>query len=108
MDRLVRSMSNAEWSIPEHGVREKNVVVGNKFIRLLEIDGAYSSENWCQTGHTGYVLEGSFELNIDGEVSQLETGSVFFVEHGNTDHKHLPTVHEGGFVRLLLVEEHDH
>ena len=105
MEKLVKSLVDTEWSIPQKGVREKNVTVGGKLVRLLEIVCRYESNEWCETGHTGYVLKGSFDLNIDGEVNTLSKGSVFFVEGGRHKHRHIPTVHEGEKIRLLLVED---
>lgn len=106
MEKLVKSLKDTDWSEPEHGIKEKRIRVGNKLVRLLEINGGYENSQWCETGHTGYVLQGSFDLNINGEVNTLRKGSVFFVESGRPDHRHLPTVPEGEKVVLLLVEEH--
>ena len=105
MRRLVKSLENVDWTEPQAGVREKSLEVGDKLIRLLEIEGLYESDSWCETGHTGFVIEGGFDLDINGDVSRLDAGSVFFVEQGRFEHRHIPTVREGEKVSLLLVEE---
>lgn len=105
MEKLIKSLTDVEWTVPEQGVKEKRIVLGGKVVRLLQIDGKYESNEWCETGHTGYVLEGSFDLDINGEMNTLNKGSVFFVEGGKFEHRHIPTVHDGEKVRLLLVED---
>ena|GEM_PF-1104418 len=104
MANLVASFANIEWDDPAIGVREKKIVIGAKAIRMLELTGDIDHPDWCLTGHAGFVLEGEFILDIDGVQKALQKGDVFVVEKDVPGHRHIPIVHEGKKVRLLLVD----
>ncbi|NNE65069.1 MAG: hypothetical protein HKN33_00765 [Pyrinomonadaceae bacterium] len=85
-------------------MREKRLSVGSKLIRLLELTDKLDHPKWCLTGHTGFVLEGEFTLDLNETDHVLSKGDVFDVMENNKSHRHIPKVSPGGRVVLFLVE----
>ena len=104
MEQLVGSFTNIRWDDSIIGVREKKIVIRGTVIRMLELTDELDHPDWCTKGHVGYVLDGEFVLDIDGVQKALQEGDVFVVEESTPEHRHIPIVHEGKKVRLLLVE----
>ena len=78
------------WESPMKGVRCRTVRQGNKQIRLVE----YTQEmepHWCDKGHCGYILEGTFEITFDDRVDIFESGDGVFIPSG-TPHRHMAKV----------------
>jgi len=105
MRELTGSFDEMSWEATGSGVREKKIVIGDISVRMLKIDDSLEHPEWCVTGHTGFVIDGSLVLNIDGNKKLLEKGDVFVVNGSDPSHRHIPMVPEGGQVQLLLVEE---
>ena len=105
MQKLTASFDEMSWETTHPGIREKKIVTGARVIRLLKLTDELTHPDWCTKGHTGYVVEGSFILNINGEEIVLNQGDVFHVEEDDPAQRHIPVVESGGGVTLLLVEE---
>ena len=73
-------------------------------MRLLELSGDLEHPDWCLKGHIGFVVEGSFVLDINGKEIELHKSSVFAVRDNEHSQRHIPKVERGGRVLLLLVE----
>jgi len=104
MNKLIGNFKGIEWTEVAEGMSEKRITLGETVIRLLRIESKFSDKEWCTNGHVGYVAEGTLGMNINGENSELATGSVFRFEDGVETHRHYPYV-DSGRVLLLLVEE---
>ena len=104
MQELIGSFKDIDWNTETKGVREKRLALDDVSIRLLEINDELKHPDWCVTGHIGFVVEGSFVLDINGEERILEKSDVFNVKDGIHSHRHKPKVIKGGRVLLLLVE----
>jgi hypothetical protein len=91
------------WETPAPGVRTKTVVRGRQKLRLVEFRAEFADPDWCTQGHTGLVLEGEMELNVDGRVVRLAEGDALALPSGEAHrHRHHATI---ATTRLFLVEE---
>lgn len=90
------------WEKPLQGIRCKVFKQGDRQLRLVE----YSKEmplHWCEKGHYGYILEGTFEIEYQGETIIYQTGDGVFIPDGK-EHKHRGRV-LSEIVRVLFVED---
>jgi quercetin dioxygenase-like cupin family protein len=95
-------LASAEWTVPLEGVRHKTDVSFGRRLRLIE----YTREmpiHWCSKGHWGYVLEGRFEIEFDGETIVFEPGDGICIPDGE-DHRHRGKVLTD-VVKVFFVEE---
>jgi len=75
-----------EWEEPMKGVKCKIYKFGDRQIRLIE----YSRKmplHWCERGHYGYILEGTFEIEFQNRKVTYQTGDGVFIPDGK-EHKH--------------------
>ncbi|MCP5102211.1 MAG: cupin domain-containing protein [bacterium] len=78
------------WETPMKGVRYKVKKQGDRQLRLVE----YTREmepHWCEKGHTGYILEGTFEIKFTNETLIFKPGDGVFIPSG-AEHKHMAKV----------------
>jgi quercetin dioxygenase-like cupin family protein len=92
-----------DWVAPAAGVRYKAFVQGNQRIRLVEFSEGFVEPHWCLNGHAGYVLDGSFTIDYNGQIEHYQKGDVIFIPKGEND-KHKVIMQPGGWVQLLLFE----
>jgi quercetin dioxygenase-like cupin family protein len=92
-----------EWQQIRPEVRQKVYCEGTRQIRLVEFETSDGAEHWCETGHIGYVLEGSLRISFDGQVISFAAGDGFFIPAGAAT-KHRAVAIASG-TRLLMVEE---
>jgi len=74
------------WEHPLKGLRQKCLVQNNICLRLAE----FSKEiplDWCANGHTGYVIEGTIELEFENVVVAYHKGDGIFIPD-SPEHKH--------------------
>jgi quercetin dioxygenase-like cupin family protein len=90
------------WESPVTGLRFKAVSEEGRRVRLVEYT-ADMEPHWCDNGHMGLVLEGTFEIEFPGETLVFESGDGVFIPSGN-EHRHKARVLSGQ-VRALFVEE---
>jgi len=86
MGRYRIGVASQEWESPIPGVRQKTAVQEPKRVRLVE----YSREmapHWCESGHYGYVLDGTLEITFDSETDVFESGDAVLIPHGS-QHRH--------------------
>lgn len=102
MNHLI-NFENFEWITPAIGVRFKAFVFNNQTIRLIEFSEGFVEPEWCLNGHVGYVLDGSYSIDYNGQIEHYKKGDVAFIPKGEDD-KHKAIVGVGGWVRLLLFE----
>ena len=90
------------WETPMGGLRAKKKQQCGKQLRLVE----YTKEmepHWCEKGHIGYVLEGTFEIKFDKEVLVFNPGDGIFIPSGR-EHRHMGTA-LSDVVKVIFVEE---
>ena len=92
-----------EWINSAIGLRYKAYVNGNQRLRLVEFSEGFVEEDWCLHGHAGYVIDGSFALDFNGETERFQKGDTFFIPSGESD-KHKAILGIGENVMLLLFE----
>ena len=93
---------SAAWESPIPGMRHKFLDQGGRRLRLVE----YTPEmapHWCEKGHIGYVLSGTFEIAFDREVHVYGPGDGVFLPPGK-DHRHMGKVLSDA-VRIVFVED---
>lgn len=94
--------TSLEWEAPMEGLRLKAKRGGGKQIRLVE----YTPDmppHWCEVGHCGYVLEGRFEIQYDGETVTYGPGDGVFIPSGH-EHRHMGRALTD-VVRVFFVED---
>ena len=91
-----------EWESPVPGMRQKVRTEGSRQVRLVE----YTPEmepHWCEKGHHGYILDGSFSLEFDSGSVVFETGDGVFIPDGAA-HRHMGRALTP-VVRVVFVED---
>lgn len=74
--------SALEWKSPMKGVRFKRAVSGNKQLRMVEYTHDFVEPDWCVKGHTGYVIDGEFEIDFHGTLVSYHTGDAILIPSG--------------------------
>ena len=92
-----------EWICPGPGVRYKAFVHGNQRLRMVEFSYGFVEPDWCENGHAGLVLAGSFAIDYNGQVERYSQGDVIFIPAGGDD-RHKAILGKGEKVTLLLFE----
>jgi len=84
MDHAARiAFAGIDWVAAGPGVREKRVAKGTAVLRLVEFAPPFVEAGWCETGHTGYVVSGSFTLEMrDGQSTDFEAGDGLMIPAG--------------------------
>ena len=91
------------WNEPTTGLRYKSFISGNQQIRIVEFSEGFIEPEWCKKGHAGYVLEGTFSNDYDGNIERYKKGDVIFIPAGEQT-KHKAVLGKGEKVTLLLFE----
>ena len=90
------------WESPMEGLRFKAMSQGGARVRLVE----YTEDmepHWCEKGHMGSILEGTFEIEFPDQTLVFASGDGVFIPSGH-EHRHKARVLSGP-VRALFVEE---
>jgi quercetin dioxygenase-like cupin family protein len=91
------------WESPAPGLRTKEIARGGKRFRLIELGAGFVEPDWCRKGHAGVVLQGAFELDVDGTAVTFRAGDGISVPAGErTRHRHRATLETA---TLFVVEE---
>ncbi len=91
-----------EWESPMDGVRHK--VADHEGARLRLVEYRVEMEaHWCDRGHIGRILEGTFEIEFEDETITYGPGDGVLIPSGGA-HKHKARVIDGP-VLALFVEE---
>ncbi|MDQ2088208.1 hypothetical protein RBH29_17430 [Herbivorax sp. ANBcel31] len=85
MKRCLVDFENIDWIEVAKGARCKVYNDGNRQVRLLEFSDGYVDENWCHKGDIGYVIDGSFTVDYDGEIENYNIGDVVFIKSGEEE-----------------------
>lgn len=102
MNHLI-NFESIDWIEPAIGVRYKFFQNGNQRVRLVEFSEGFDENGWCLKGHVGYVLDGTYSIDYDGNIEHYKQGDVAFIPKGEKD-KHKVIMDVGGWVQLLLFE----
>jgi hypothetical protein len=87
MGQDVERFSETEWQKVSEFARQKLIDNGEKRVRLLQLLPGFQEQDWCQRGHTGYVIEGTLEIEFAGKSKQsFSSGDAFLVSKGE-EHK---------------------
>lgn len=92
------------WDHPRPGVAQKVFVTGPDRIRLLRFDAGLQEEEWCTSGHTGYVLQGELTISFAGSLHTFTAGDGLFIPPGS-DHRHRVQLPDGHSATLVLFEK---
>lgn len=95
--------SNQDWVSTAPGIRSKSIENGVKKVRLLELEKGLNHPHWCETGHIGFVVEGTIEIIFDGESVEYTRGDGLFIPQGTPD-RHIPKPLTDKVV-LFMVED---
>lgn len=95
--------SALDWEDHSTGVRFKGCVADGKQVRFVEVDPD-CEQDWCVTGHAGYVLEGCMEVEFAAGGSETFNAGDGLIVRGGEAWRHRPRA-VGSVVRLVLVED---
>jgi hypothetical protein len=70
------------WESPRPGVRFKAWREGGRQLRLLEFSLDFVEADWCEKGHSGYVLRGSLEVEFKHHTAIYREGSGIHIPAG--------------------------
>ncbi len=66
----------------------KSFEQGNLRVRLVEYSADYKADHWCKKGHTVFILDGEFIIEIeDGRKFEFKKGMSFQVADDIDAHK---------------------
>jgi mannose-6-phosphate isomerase-like protein (cupin superfamily) len=102
MDRYLVDFDDIGWESPMEGVRHKVREEHGRKLRLVE----YSREmepHWCARGHTGMILEGTFEIEFRDGKRLFRKGDGVHIPDGD-EHSHRAVV-LSEVVRAVFVED---
>ena len=91
------------WTEAVVGCRYKSFIQGDVQLRLVEFSEGFVEPGWCLHGHAGYVLDGEFSIDFDGNPERFKKGDTVYIPSGN-DNKHKAIIEKGDKVTLLLFE----
>ena len=95
------NFENLDWEVPLEGVKCKIYKYKGKQIRLV----IYSRDmplHWCEKGHYGYILDGTFEIEFQNKKVVYQTGDGVFIPEGK-NHKHRAKALTE-FVKVIFIE----
>jgi quercetin dioxygenase-like cupin family protein len=92
-----------EWESPAQKVRRKLHQNVDRQLRIVEFAQGLEHPEWCETGHIGYVLEGTMALEFDDQTVEVGPGEGFIIPDGPS-HRHRP-IPLTDHVRLVLSEQ---
>ena len=95
-----------QWIEAAPGLRYKKYLHNKQQIRLAEFSEGFIEEDWCTKAHSGYVVEGTFAINYNGEIERYCEGDAFHIPSGDA-HKHKVIMAQGEKAVLLLCENTD-
>lgn len=92
-----------EWQQIRPDVRQKVYCEGSRQVRLVEFETSDGAEQWCETGHIGYVLRGELSISFNGEIVSFKAGDGIFIPAGAQSKHRSISISSG--TRLLMVED---
>lgn len=95
--------SSMEWEQIRPDVRQKVHCEGGRQVRLVEFDSSDGAEHFCETGHIGYVLSGSLDIDFNGKVVSFAAGDGLVIPSGPELRHRAVTITRG--TRLLMIED---
>ena len=102
MEQYKVDFSFIPWESPLTGVQFKPHTQGGHRMRLVEYTRDFVEPDWCTKGHIGYVLEGRFQINFNGQIVEYGPGDGIFIPPGE-EHKHKACVLTD-VAKVFLVE----
>jgi hypothetical protein len=72
-----------KWDKPGAVGRVKIAFSNSKRVRILELPAGFKEEKWCEIGHQGYVLSGTFTIMFEDNRSfECRPGMGFVIPDG--------------------------
>jgi ethanolamine utilization protein EutQ (cupin superfamily) len=103
MEQCKIDFNSIPWEIPADGVRFKAYKQNGKQVRLVEFTDQFVETDWCIKGHIVYILEGTLEVNFDGNVVVFKAGDGLCIPAGKKD-KHMGMALTK-VVKMIFVED---
>ena len=93
--------SNMPWDQVSEVARQKVIDTGEKRIRLLELSAGFREQDWCDRGHTGYVIAGSLDVEFQNHHQSYDKGEPLLISSGEPHKARVLT----GTTCLFLVDD---
>ena len=103
MKKFLIDFESIDWQAPSQDMKFKSFVRDNQRIRLVEFHEGFEEEDWCTNGHAGYVIDGNFSIDFNGNIERFKSGDTFFIPEGQ-ESKHKAILSQEERVLLLLFE----
>lgn len=101
--------NDIEWGEDVPGIRAREADVNGSRWAIVEYSEGASRDEWCEEGHSGYVLEGGIEYEFDDNRQPLRIteGQAFRLssaQRGSGAHRGRNVA--SGVTRLFLIDDH--
>ena len=107
MNKNLIHFENMDWERPKEGVEQKICADGNQRLRLLKFRDSFVEEEWCLSGHIGFVLEGQMDISFNGVITSYKKGDGLWINEGESS-KHKVIIEKGKQIELILFESMKH
>jgi glyoxylate utilization-related uncharacterized protein len=87
MEQYNINFNSLQWESPLPGLKFKAYKYKNKLLRVVEYSNDFREPEWCIKSHTGYVIEGEFEIDFNGKIIKYSKGDGIFIPGGD-EYKH--------------------
>ena len=101
MNDQAERFSTIPWEQVSDVARQKLIDNGEKRVRLLELSEGFHEKDWCERGHTGYVIDGSLSVDFSDHQESFGQGEPFLISSGQPHKASVST----GTVRLFLIDD---
>ena len=102
MNDQIERFSDLDWQQVSEVAKQKLIDNGEKRVRLLQLQAGFQEQEWCQRGHTGFILHGTLEVEFqDDRVESYSQGDPFLLSAGEPHKARVST----GKVQLFLVDD---
>ena len=102
MNEQIERFSNMEWQQVSEVAQQKLIDDGEKRVRLLKLETGFQEQEWCNRGHTGYIIDGTLDMEYeDGRSEKYASGDPFLISSGEPHKARVVS----GRVKLFLVDD---
>lgn len=101
MSDQIDRFSVLPWETISDCARQKLIDNGEKRVRLLELSAGFREQDWCMRGHTGYIINGTLEVEFKDSDVAYNSGEPLMISSGQP---HMARV-TSGKTTLFLIDD---
>jgi quercetin dioxygenase-like cupin family protein len=103
MDHIVISFADLPWQQAGPNRRMKEIVRGRQQLRQVEFQKGFKEDGWCESGHVGYVVEGTLDIEFPAQTVRAKAGDGVWIPAGYETRHRAHVVGESA--QLILFED---